>query len=95
MAAYVVATVRVSDPAKFAAYGGAIKGLAGQFGGETVVAGNVLDVLEGDAAVGERVVVTRFPGEEQARGYLTSPHYLAAKALRAGAAEVEIRLIVS
>jgi uncharacterized protein (DUF1330 family) len=40
------------------------------------------------------VVVTRFPSEAEATAYMTSPRYLEAKALRAGAAEVEIRLVV-
>jgi uncharacterized protein (DUF1330 family) len=51
-------------------------------------------VLEGESPAGERVVVTRFPSEADARAYLGCPRYLEAKALRAGAAEVEIRLVV-
>lgn len=94
MAAYIVATVRVSDPERFADYGKAIAGLSDSFGGTSVVRGTVAEVLEGHSPVGERVVVTRFEDAQAARGYVTSAQYLAAKAMRAGAAEVEMRLLV-
>jgi len=94
MPAYLVGTVRISDPERFAAYGAAIKGLSAEFGGEPVVGGAVAKVFEGKSPLGERVVVTRFPSEAEATAYMKSPRYLEAKALRAGAAEVEIRLIV-
>jgi uncharacterized protein (DUF1330 family) len=94
MPAYIVGTVRISDPERFAAYGAAIRGLSAEFGGEPVVGGAVSRVFEGDSPVGERVVVTRFPSEAEATAYLQSPRYLEAKALRAGAAQVEIRLVV-
>lgn len=95
MAAYLVGTVRISDPERFNAYSAAIKGLSGEFGGEPVVGGAVSTVFEGESPVGERVVVTRFPSEADATAYLQSPRYLAAKALRAGAATVEIRLVIA
>ena len=60
MAAYLVATVRISDAEKFAVYGKAIAGLSERFGGEYVVRGKLADVLEGDVDPDERVVVCRF-----------------------------------
>lgn len=95
MPAFLVGTVRITDAEAFAKYGAAIKGLSANFGGESIMAGAVMDVMEGNSPVGERVVVSKFPTAELARAYLTSPAYLAAKALRAGAAEVELRLIES
>src|SRR3546814_16954834 len=67
MAAYIVATVRISDPEKFALYGKAIAGLSERFGGVPVVKGPVAEVLEGGSPVGERVVVTRFETAEAAQ----------------------------
>ncbi|MGZ5920998.1 MAG: DUF1330 domain-containing protein [Rhizomicrobium sp.] len=93
MPAFLVGTVRVQAPEPFARYAAAIKGLAATFGGEPVVAGPVTEVFEGASPVGERVVVTRFPSAEDARSYLNSSAYLAAKELRAGAADIELRLI--
>lgn len=94
MAAYIVATVRVTDAEKFGAYVQAIAGLSEKHGGEYLVRGKVTEVLEGNVDPEERVVVSRFPDAAAARAYATSPEYQAGKALRAGAGEVETRLIV-
>lgn len=94
MAAYIVATVTIRDAAKFAEYGKMIAGLSERHGGEYLLRGVVADVLEGQSAPGERVVVSRFPTAESARAYLASPEYQAAVARRAGAADVVMRLII-
>ena len=93
MPAYIVATVRITDPDRFALYSKGIAGLSERFGGEAVVKGAVTELFEGDGMVGERVVVSRYPDAAAARAYLSSPEYLAAVAHRAGAAEVIMRLI--
>jgi uncharacterized protein (DUF1330 family) len=94
MAAYLIATVRISDPARFADYGKAIAGLSERFGGEYLVRGKVFEVLEGDGDPDERVVVSRFPDVGAARAYLASPEYLAGAAMRQGAARVTMRLLI-
>ena len=94
MAAYIVATVQIEDPERFAAYGKAIAGLSEKHGGERVVGGPVQEVLEGQGEVGERVVVSRFPDAEAAKGYIASAEYRAAATLREGAATVVMRLLV-
>ena len=93
MAAYIVATVRITDPEKFAAYAKAIAGLSEKHGGEPIVRGAVEAVLEGEGVVGERVVVTRFPDADAARRYIASPEYQMAKPHRDGAADVVMRLV--
>jgi uncharacterized protein (DUF1330 family) len=94
MAAYIVATVRILDPVRFAEYGKAIAGLSEQHGGQAVVKGPVAEVLEGEGLVGERIVVSRFADADTARGYITSSQYQAARALREGAAEIVMRLLI-
>jgi uncharacterized protein (DUF1330 family) len=94
MAAYIVATVRISDPERFALYAKGIAGLSEQFGGVAVVKGAVVEVLEGTSPIGERVVVSRYDNADDARAYLASEQYRAACVHRAGAAEVEMRLLV-
>jgi uncharacterized protein (DUF1330 family) len=94
MPAFIVATVTIVDQAKFAAYGAAIRGLADEFGGEYLVRGAVETVLEGHAAVGERVVILRFPDAAAARRFYDSDAYQAARALREGAADIAMRLVV-
>jgi uncharacterized protein (DUF1330 family) len=93
MAAYIVATVRISDPERFALYAKGIAGLSERFGGEPMVRGAVSEVIEGDGVVGERVVVSRYPDIAAAHAYLASPEYQAACAHRLGAADVIMRLI--
>ena len=93
MPAYIVATVTITDPERFGAYARAIAGLSEKYGGEPLVRGAVSEVLEGDAANGERVVVTRFATADAARAYIRSPEYQAAAVHRQGAARVIMRLI--
>lgn len=94
MAAYIVATVTISDPVRFGDYVKAIAGVAETFGGEYLVRGKVSEVLEGDTDTDERIVVLRFPDEASARGYIRGERYEAGKALRTGAGTVGTRLIV-
>ncbi len=93
MPAYIVATVRISDPERFRLYAKGIAGLSERFGGEAVVRGAVSEIVEGDGVVGERVVVSRYPDAAAAHAYLASPEYRAACEHRAGAADVVMRLI--
>ncbi len=94
VAAFIVATVRITAAEQFALYGKEIAGLSERFGGVSVVRGPVVEVLEGDSPVGERVVVTRFDTAEGARAYIASPEYRAASLHRIGAAAVVMRLLV-
>jgi uncharacterized protein (DUF1330 family) len=94
MPAYLVATTVITDAARFGEYQRAIAGLSASFGAEPVVGGPVSEMLEGEAPVGERVVVSRFPDTDSARAYIGSAQYQAARRLREGAAEVTIRLVV-
>lgn len=94
MAAYIVATVRIDDPVKFGEYVKAIAGLSEAHGGEYLVRGKVAEVLEGDIDAEERIVVSRFPTAEAARGYAKSPEYLAGAKLREGAGTVITRLLI-
>lgn len=94
MAAHIIATVNVTDGEAFGRYVKAIAGLQERFGGEYLVRGAVADMLEGEASPGERVVVLRFPTEQQARGFIASPEYQAGKLLRSGAATLQMRLLV-
>jgi uncharacterized protein (DUF1330 family) len=93
MAAYIVAIVVVTDSEKFASYSKAIAGLSERFGGETLVRGPVVEMLEGEGELGGRVLVSRYPDAVSARAYLASSEYQAAKKLRAGAAQITIRLV--
>lgn len=94
MAAYIVATVTITDPVKFGDYAKAIAGLSEKHGGEYLVRGKIAEVFEGDVNPDERVIVSRFPTAEAARGYIRSAEYRTGVALRAGAATVASRLLI-
>jgi uncharacterized protein (DUF1330 family) len=94
MAAYIVATVTITDPVKFGDYVKAIAGLSEKHGGEYLLRGKIAEVLEGDIDPDERVVVSRFPTAEAARAYAKSSEYLAGAALRQGAGKVDSRLLI-
>jgi uncharacterized protein (DUF1330 family) len=93
MTAYIVATVTIKDPEKFKAYLIGIAGLSEKHGGVALLRGVAVEIFEGDAAPGERIVVSEFPTIEAARGYLNSSEYQAARVHRLGAADVVIRLV--
>jgi uncharacterized protein (DUF1330 family) len=93
MPAFLVATVTITDPEKFSGYSKAIAGLSEKFGGEYIVRGPITEVLEGDIAPDQRVVVSKFPSAQAARDYIGSPEYQAGAVLRQGAGTVEMRLI--
>lgn len=95
MPAFLVSTVRITDAERFGRYAAAIAGLIEEHGGRYVVRGPVSAVLEGATDPDERVVVAEFANVSEVHGYLASPRYVAAKALRAGAGEVDLRLVVA
>ena len=71
MTAYVIVDMNVTDPVRIEEY----RRLAGEsvaaMGGEFVVRGGRMEVLDGDWKP-ERVVVIRFPSLEQARRWRAS-----------------------
>ena len=93
MAAFIVATVRITDRGAFMRYVEQLGNLSAQFGGEPVVRGAAIAILDGEAEPGERVVVTRFPDADAIRAYFSSPAYQAARTHRIGAGEAIIRLV--
>ena len=86
MAAYVIAQIEVTDPEAFEAYRQQVPSVIEQYGGEYVVRGGAMEVLEGDWPR-PRVVVLKFPSMEQARAWHASAAYEAPKALRQSASK--------
>lgn len=82
--AYIVVESKITDPEQFQQYAAASPGVAKLFGGEFLVRGGRIDVLEGDWHP-TRMTVLRYPDMATARAMYDSPEYTAARALRAGA----------
>ena len=81
MAAYVLATVRITDPAGYEEYRRLVPATIERYGGRFVVRGGRVDVLEGSWEPA-RVVIVEFPSLERARAWWESPEYAEARGIR-------------
>lgn len=91
MAAYWIAHVTVTDPERYSAYQALAPAAFARFGGRFLARGGEADVLEGPEQA--RHVVIEFPDLAAARACYASDDYAAARAARAGAAEVALVIV--
>ncbi len=90
--AYIIAHVRITNPAQYEDYK-KLSFLAMQVhGAEVCVRGGAVEVLEGDWSP-ERVVVLKFPSIEKARAFNQSPEYSRARQAREGASVMNMILV--
>jgi uncharacterized protein (DUF1330 family) len=82
-ASYIVVESQITDPEAFKAYMAAAPEIVKSFGGEYLVRGGRMQVLEGDWQP-PRLTVLRYASFEQARAMYDSPAYVHARSLRAG-----------
>jgi uncharacterized protein (DUF1330 family) len=92
MAAYVIADVEVTDPAKYEGYKKLSPEAIAKHGGRFIARGGQTVTLEGNWRPG-RVVIVEFPTFEQARNFYTSVEYTAARRARAGAANFKMIVV--
>jgi uncharacterized protein (DUF1330 family) len=85
MPAYMIAEMKVTDPAAYDAYNKAASEVIARHGGRYVVRGGRCAGLEG--AEPSRIVVVEFDSVEAAQRWYESDDYQAARGLRDGAAE--------
>ena len=88
---YVVTRADVLEPEAYARYAAAATKAIADHGGKPLARGGRSEALEGKAR--GRNVVVEFESYDQARRYYHSQQYQAAKALRDGAAEIDIVLV--
>ena len=93
MSAYVLVEAKVSDPVDYENYKKQAQEAIKQHGGRYLARGGRLEVLEGGWAKPERLVIVEFESLEQARKFYNSREYVAARALRLGAAEVNMLVV--
>ena len=92
MAAYIVAQLKVHDPATFQRYRDAVAPLVDRFGGRYRVRGGELDVLEGDWPL-PRLVIIEFQSKDAARLFYDSPEYQKILPLRQEAADGTVAIV--
>ena len=89
MPAYLIVETDITDPEQYERYKAASPGAVEAGGGRFVVRGGEMAVLEGDWHP-TRLVLLEFPDLEAAKRFYDSPEYQAAKALREGAAHLNM-----
>ncbi len=82
--AYLIVESQITDPEAFKRYMAAAPAVAKAFGGEYLVRGGQMAVLEGDWTP-PRLTVLRYPSFDEAKAMYDSPGYVAARQLRQGA----------
>jgi uncharacterized protein (DUF1330 family) len=88
---YVISRVDVINPDAYARYAAAATKAIAEHGGKPLARGGRSEALEGAART--RNVVLEFESYDAARAYFHSEQYQAARALRAGAADIEMVLV--
>jgi uncharacterized protein (DUF1330 family) len=89
MPAYVIVETDVHDPEQYEQYKAASPAAVAGGGGRFVARGGELAVLEGDWNP-SRLVILEFPDLETAKAWYVSEGYQQAKALREGAARLNM-----
>ncbi len=92
MKGYLVANIRVTDPAKFEQYRAAVPAVIAQYGGRYAVRGGELQRME-NAEGWNRVVVLEFDSLAAARRFYDSPEYAPLLRLRIEATESQVVLV--
>jgi uncharacterized protein (DUF1330 family) len=85
---YVISRVDITNPEAYARYAAAATLAIADHGGKPLARGGRSEALEGKARA--RNVVLEFESHDAARRYFHSEPYRAARALREGAAEIEM-----
>lgn len=91
--AFVLTIAAIRDADAFARYREAVADVNAAIGGETIMRGRTLEVLEGQGAARETAIVIAFPDADAARAYIESTQYQALAPLRAEAGDFTIRII--
>ena len=89
MAAYVIVDVEVTDPVKFAEYGGQVPRTVEQYGGKYLVRGGSLEQFEG-VWEPNRLVVIEFENMDNAKNWYSSREYEGPIKLRHKSAETNV-----
>lgn len=92
MPAYVIVQIEVTDPVRYAEYQALTPATLEKYGGRFLVRGGTLEQLEGEWAV-PRLVMVEFADAAAARRWYQSPEYGRARAVRQGAARMQMTLV--
>lgn len=92
MAAYVIARVKVHDPDQWEKYKALTPKAVAAYGGTFIVRGGDHQTLEGEPD-DRRIVILEFATSGDARAFYDSAAYTEARAVRAGAGDMEMTVV--
>ncbi|HLX28283.1 MAG TPA: DUF1330 domain-containing protein [Casimicrobiaceae bacterium] len=92
MVAYVINDMEVTDPQRLEEYKKLSPATVAQYGGRFLARGGHCETLEGTWSP-RRLVILEFPSAEQAKAWIESPEYAAAKRQRQKASRSNIVLV--
>ena len=92
MAAYIIATIEVTDPEQFEVYRGQVPATIAKHGGKYLARGGAVEVVEGDQPA-RRTVVLEFDSLEKARGWYYSDDYAGPKELRIASTRSNVMIV--
>ena len=81
MAAYLISTIDITDPASYEEYRKLVGPVLQRYGGKFLVRGGKIHYVEG-AWQPKRVVVVEFESIEKAKAFNDAPEYAQAKSIR-------------
>lgn len=81
MAAYIYASIEVTDPVTYEEYRRRVPAVIAAYGGRYLARGGAIVRLEGDAPAG-RLVILEFPDMARLRAFYDSPEYRPLLAIR-------------
>lgn len=92
MGAFMIIQAEITDPERFMEYAKRAPALIEQHGGRYRVMRGATEQLEGPEDK-RKIVVSEWPSMEAARAFWDCPEYRELKALREGAAEIDVHLV--
>ena len=81
MSAYLLANITVNNPENYKEYVSKVKSVVEKFGGEYLVRGGEMNIIEGDWS-NERNIVIKFPSREKAMEWYNSEEYKPIRQIR-------------
>ena len=92
MAAYAIADVEVTDPAKFQEYGSQVPATVEKYGGKYLVRGGAIEKAEGDWEP-SRMAIIEFESMEQLKKWYHSQEYSGPMQLRHQSANANVLFV--
>ena len=92
MVAYIVTQIEITAPETYETYRAQVPPILEKYGGEFIVRGGDMEVLEGDWPW-PRMVILKFPDREAAKAWHASAEYQGPQALRQAASKANMIVV--